>query len=251
VSIDYGEMERQFLATLKADTGRSLEEWMAAISAQGLAHRNDTIDWLRRQGFMFSKASWLERIHNNDGKPLYGEGGSRRPAAPPRKERPPERPPVAAATPAAPLRPVPAEPAAVAPLPPSPSPPDRMPVAASDSDPAAIEALIARAKAYRPLAAFLIAEIRKIHPTAAVRAEETHLAFHQAGSVLAVLLISPRELRLGLALKDGPAPSPLVPAKLPAVVRAPAISHAAVLTDARQLTPQLRDAIRAAAAPPA
>ncbi|WP_334146560.1 DUF4287 domain-containing protein, partial [Hyphomicrobium sp.] len=65
MSIDYGERERQFLETLKSDTGRALDEWMTAIAAEGLTQRNDIIDWLRREGFMFSKASWIERIHNN------------------------------------------------------------------------------------------------------------------------------------------------------------------------------------------
>ena len=64
MSTDYAAKEREFLDSLKADTGRDLSEWMAAIRAQALPHRNDIIDWLRQQGFMFSRASWLERIHN-------------------------------------------------------------------------------------------------------------------------------------------------------------------------------------------
>src|SRR5690606_7855327 len=91
VSTDYGEKERQFLETLEADTGRGLDAWMAAIAAAGLADRNDIIDWLRRQGFMFSKASWIERIHNNGGRPLYAGAGS--PRARPRPRNLPPRPP--------------------------------------------------------------------------------------------------------------------------------------------------------------
>src|SRR6476659_8716110 len=71
MSTDYAAKEREFLDSLKADTGRDLSEWMAAIRAQALPHRNDIIDWLRQQGFMFSRASWLERIHNNAGRPIY------------------------------------------------------------------------------------------------------------------------------------------------------------------------------------
>ena len=78
MAVDYGAKEREFLAGLQADTGRDLAQWMAAIDGAGLAHRNDIIDWLRRQGFMFSKASWLERIHHNGGRPLYGEGAADR-----------------------------------------------------------------------------------------------------------------------------------------------------------------------------
>lgn len=71
MSKDFEDKEREFLETLKADTGRDLAEWMEAISNQGLPHRNDVIDWLRLQGFIFSRASWLERIHANDGRPIY------------------------------------------------------------------------------------------------------------------------------------------------------------------------------------
>ena len=89
MSTDYGAKEREFLDALKADTGRALDEWMSAIAAQGLTQRNDIIDWLRRQGFMFSKASWIERIHNNGGRPIYADAGMQRPRARP---RPPSRP---------------------------------------------------------------------------------------------------------------------------------------------------------------
>jgi len=65
------EEEREFLAELKARSGRDLAEWMAAISAQGFTDKNHVIDWLRAQGFPFARASWLERIHNNGGKPIY------------------------------------------------------------------------------------------------------------------------------------------------------------------------------------
>src|SRR5262245_51167439 len=65
------EEEREFLAGLKARTGRDLAEWMAAIAAQGFQDRNEIIDWLRTQGLPFARASWLERIHRNGGKPIH------------------------------------------------------------------------------------------------------------------------------------------------------------------------------------
>ncbi|MFX8230931.1 hypothetical protein ABTL16_19260, partial [Acinetobacter baumannii] len=64
--------ERAFIEALKADTGRDLGSWMAAIRASGYTGRNDVIDWLRQQGFTFAHASWLERIHHNGGKLIYG-----------------------------------------------------------------------------------------------------------------------------------------------------------------------------------
>lgn len=71
MSRDYAEKEKAFLETLKADTGRDLGEWMEAVTAQGFTQRNDIIDWFRHQGFIFSRASWLERIHHNGGRPIY------------------------------------------------------------------------------------------------------------------------------------------------------------------------------------
>ena len=84
MATDFGEKEREFIDGLKENTGRDLGEWMQAISAAGLGHRNDIIDWLRHKGFMFSKASWLERIHHNGGKPIYADVP---------KEAAPRRPP--------------------------------------------------------------------------------------------------------------------------------------------------------------
>src|SRR5688500_12412000 len=68
---DEQEEEREFLSDLKARSGRDLAGWMAAISAQGFADKNETIDWLRAQGFPFARASWLERIYKNGGRPIY------------------------------------------------------------------------------------------------------------------------------------------------------------------------------------
>ncbi|KAB2939990.1 MAG: hypothetical protein F9K20_15165, partial [Hyphomicrobium sp.] len=101
MATDFGEKERAFIDGLKENTGRDLDEWMAAISAAGLAHRNDIIDWLRHKGLMFSKASWLERIHHNGGKPIYvGVPKEAAPRRPPRRRR--ETPAVGTAAPQSP-----------------------------------------------------------------------------------------------------------------------------------------------------
>ncbi len=71
MTAEYEEKEREFLANLEADTGRDLAAWMEALTREGLADRNARIDWLRHQGFIFSWASWLERIHHNGGRPIY------------------------------------------------------------------------------------------------------------------------------------------------------------------------------------
>jgi hypothetical protein len=239
MSIDYGERERQFLETLKADTGRTLDEWMAAIAAEGLTHRNDIIDWLRRQGFLFSKASWLERIHNNGGRPIYADAGSRRPRA-----RPQPRPRLVVVPTAPPPAP------AAAPPPAQPAPTPTAPVTTADADPAAVDALLARAKAYRPLATYVIAEIRKKVPDVAVLPHDGYFIFRRGQSDFALLAVSARELRLALALTSIPAGAALEPAKLPGLRGAPAVTHMAVLTDARQVTPALLAAVAQAAAAP-
>jgi hypothetical protein len=226
MSTDYGEKEREFLDELQADTGRSLPAWMEAISAQGLADKNDIIDWLRQQGFMFWKASWLERIHANGGRPVYGEA------------------PVAAPEPSSPQAPVAApgpEPAAAAPMPPADSP------AAPAAD-AALEELLARAKALRPLARHILKEIARTVPGAGAREDGGHVSIRLSRE-FAVLAVSPRELRLGLALPGREAAVPLVAARFPAPAYrvSPAITHMIALTDARQIdAPLLAAVVRAA-----
>ena len=82
MSTNYAEMERAFIASLGQDTGRDLGQWMTAISESGQSERNAIIDWLRLQGFPFSKASWLERIHHNGGRLIYGGQATRAPQRP-------------------------------------------------------------------------------------------------------------------------------------------------------------------------
>jgi hypothetical protein len=262
---DYGERERQFLDTLKADTGRTLEEWMIAITGEGLRERNEIIDWLRRQGFiMFSKASWIERIHNNGGKPIYADAGATRarPAArppSPRKEPEPSQrdasetppPPETTSAPAVAARIIPFPVAAPSPPTSSPSPTPTPPPAATPtvaaSNPVSLDALLGRAKAYRPLAVYVIAEIGKAVPNVTQRLLDGGIAFGTNGREFAVLAITAKELKLGLALSTTPADTALEPARI-AVRGAPAVTHMALLTDARQITAPLIAAIVEAAA---
>lgn len=247
MSTDYGEKERQFLETLKADTGRALEDWMGAIAAQGLSGRNEIIDWLRQQGFMFSKASWVERIHNNGGKPIYADVGTRRPrppaqptvAQPQSKTVMPPRTPTSSA--GDPSDSPPAEPTK------DPQRASTVPTSSAGADLAAFDAMLARAKAYRPLAVFLIAEIRKAVPSVSVRLLDGGLAFCTDERDFAVLAISSKELKLGLRL-ERPAPDvALEPSRL-TLRAAPPMTHMAVLTDARQVGPALIETVKQAAA---
>lgn len=246
MSIDYGERERQFLETLKADTGRTLEEWLAAIAAEGLTHRNDIIDWLRRQGFMFSKASWIERIHNNGGRPIYADTGAPRTRRP-RTPAPPFLVVADTQPAAAPPQPAPQPQPQPPTLPPPPQPAAPVPAPPAAETAPALDTLLARAKAFRPLAVFVIAEVRKTVPGVAVLPRDGHVVFRHRDADIALLAISARELRLGLALKGAPAIPTELP-RFPSVRGAPPMSHMVVLTDARQITPALLGAVAGAAA---
>jgi hypothetical protein len=203
---DEAEEERTFLADLEARSGRDLAQWMAAIAAQGLADRNAIIDWLRAQGFPFARASWLERIHANGGRPIYMDAGE------------------AKATPPAPR----------------PAAPARVP---SKREAAEIERLLAAAKGYRPLYQMLEAEIRAAVPGVQVVPRSTYISL-RAPTEFAAVGLQATELRLGLDLGDRPFDPPLQPAKVKGA--GPAITHMLVLTDARQVNTDLLNFIKAA-----
>lgn len=240
---DYGEKERQFLESLEAETGRDLAGWMAAIAEANLSRRNDIIDWLRRQGFVFSKASWLERIHHNGGKAIYAARAERRAPARRRREASPavERAPTAETTGTI----IPFRPRQEASPPPAPAAVSAEAQEAYDR----LAAIIASAKAFRPLATFLLAEIRKAVPKATFAVEGSHIVIAAPGE-FAVVAISPRELRLGIVLPGAPLTPPFQAAKFPGAASRipPGVTHMVVLTDARQVDYVLLTRLREAAA---
>ncbi len=253
MSNDEAEKERDFLASLKSDSGRELGEWMSAIDASAADERNDIIDWLRRQGFTFAKASWLERIHHNNGRPIYLEDGL-----------------VTAVTNAATAKTTAGKPnlvvvsdsSAIAPtnLDNTPTnaanenqPAETALAALPAPDPDQLEKLLQSAKAYRPLAQFLVREIATAVPSATQHPSGSEITFANPNP-FAVLVVSPKALRLALSLGDTPVEPPLEPAKFPqASVRVSAqisqnLTHIAVLTDARQVNDVLIGQITRAAA---
>jgi hypothetical protein len=183
---------------------------MAAIDAAQLAGRNAIIDWLRPQGFSFSNASWIERIHHNGGRPIYLD------KAPPRRVE--RRRPKGDDAPGPPT--------------PPPVPPPAPAARAEPGDPYGVEDLLAAGKAYRPLAAMLIEQVRQTLPGVRVSPRAGLISFARPNE-LAVLSVTARELRLGLDLGDRPFAAPLAKAKLAGA--SAAISHMLVLTDARQV----------------
>ena len=223
---DEREEEREFLERLQARTGRDLAQWMAAITLEGFADKNQVIDWLRTQGFSFPRASWLERIHANGGKPIYGTA----PAKP--QASVPEKPPVAASV----RQPTPV-PAAPAPAQPPIAPP---PVAA-----AALEKLISAAKGYRPLYHMLERAIRGAVPALVLTPRAGFISLG-APAEFAAITLHATEIRLGLDLGDRPFDSLVQKTKLKGP--GPAITHMVVLTDARQINGELLSLLEGARA---
>lgn len=239
MATDFGEKEREFIEGLKENTGRDLEEWMRAISEAGLPHRNDIIDWLRHKGLMFSKASWLERIHHNGGKPIYaGVGGDSAPRRPPQRRYEGPSPAAPAPRPAvpAPAAAPDARPAAVV-----------TPRAPAASPPGDLDALVAKAKAYRPLAQHVLSRLREVRPSAGLDVRDSAVAFG-APSPFAVLGISARELRLHLALGDHPFDEVVKKGQAGGGLgKGETLSHMLVLNDARQVDARFMELVALAA----
>jgi uncharacterized protein DUF5655 len=228
---DEAEEEREFLEGLKARTGRDLAEWMAAIAAQGFHDKNEIIDWLRSQGLPFARASWLERIHRNGGKPIHADA----PAETPEAAAHPSVVVDAAARPAEPRR-TPASRPAAAPR----SEPEAPPPADGAQE---LEKLVSAAKGYRPLYHLLEAQIRQAIPGVLFAARGRYVSVGAPGEFAAVTL-HPTEIRLGLDLGDRPADTQVQKAKLRGP--GPAITHMVLLTDARQVNGELQALVRAA-----
>lgn len=226
---DEREEERDFLERLQARTGRDLAQWMAAITLEKFADKNQAIDWLRAQGLSFQRASWLERIHANGGKPIYGS------ASP--KLQTPEPLKVAAASAAAKPQPPPvATPASVGAPTPAPPPPTAPAPALPPDAAAALEKLIATAKGYRPLYQMLESAIRGTIHNLNLTPRPGYISLGAPAEFAAVTLHA-TEVRLGLDLGERPFDALLQKSKLKGP--GPAISHMAVLTDARQVNSEL------------
>jgi hypothetical protein len=176
MSTDYAEMERDFVASLKEDTGRDLAGWMVAIGECGHSDRNAIIDWLRHQGFQFSWASWLERIHHNGGRLIYADDVGHAPPIVPAK--PPD---------------VTMHATRSFPNVPRPSPPPRvMNPAVPGHD---VERLLADAKGLRPLADLVLREVARTVPDVEFTAKSSFIAIG-APQTFAALVPSPKALRL-------------------------------------------------------
>lgn len=234
MSSDLAEKEREFIAGLAEDTGRDLAGWMAAIAETGLSQRNDIIDWLRHQGFQFAWASWLERIHHNDGRLIYANDADRA-TAPNRRPSPrePSDEPPARARPFREWRPQP---------PPSPAS-ATAPAAAISGDP--IQHLLSEAKGLRPLAEHVLREIGRAVPGTEFAATAIFVMM-SAPNPFAALHAGPKKLRL--YANFGPAGAKRSKPAEPANKTAPPFREMLLLDDVRELDEDFQRLIRAAAA---
>ncbi len=235
MSRNFIDLERDLIEDLERRTGRTLAEWMVAIDAANLGGKNAVIDWLRPQGFTFANASWLERIHNNGGRPIYLDQPEHQQAAQGTGQPPPCPPAQVSSAP----KPVRAKPAMQPPSPPArPVPPVPPP------DTPAISSILAQGKAYRPLAEMLLREIERVLPDITAAPEGGLISLFRPHR-LGVLQVTPRELRLGLMLADTPLAPPYIRARIPGAD--PQIMHMIVLNDARQISSALMADIELAA----
>ncbi len=230
--------EREFLANLSGDTGRDLAAWMDAIKTSAHSERNDIIDWLRAQGFTFSKASWLERIHHNNGRPIYIEDQKQSEADTQNANF--EKPKLVSSSPAL-------ENQEEMPPPKEPQPPPTLDVAEQNeastlvpADVSALEKTLSAGKAYRPLAQYLLQEITLALPSATCH-PTTYAITIANPNPFAVLDITTKGLRFALSLETADDDSPLDLAKFPnpsirvAAQISQGLTHLAILTDARQV----------------
>ena len=239
MSKDPRDKEEEFIAGLAEDTGRDLAQWMAMIDAQTFAHRNDMIDWLRQRGLTFAKASRLERIHHNGGKPVYAEKPAVR-ITPAEIQRPYAKPMLQTAV----QGPVPPLPSLVA----APQPPPAVAIAmplTSNSPAGDLATFLARAKGYRPLAELLIRSIRTAVPATLIAVHDTH-ADLAAPVVFGALAVTAKDVRLALDLGEHPFAADIKRLRLPGV--AAALNHTIVLNDARRIDNALMTLVAAAAA---
>lgn len=236
MATDYAEKERQFVDALHADTGKSLADWMLAITDAKLTNRNDIIDWLRHNGFQFARASWLERIHHNGGRLIYGDDSGRdgQKATPPTPDA--TRPSTSAMRADEPLPT--AQHAA-------PTSDNVMPFRLPASKPPAIDpdivALLGQAKGLRPLAELVVREILVSVPASRPIASSPLIVFETV-KPFAALWPQPKKLRLygDFPPSDG---NDGVKGADTALKSPPPFARMIALDDARQIDRRLRELI--------
>lgn len=251
---DYAEKEREFIESLADDTGRDLDQWMQAISAAGHSQRNDIIDWLRQQGFAFPKASWLERIHHNSGRLIYGGNAVVTVPVRPAHSLPAHVIPAHARR----LASAPQDETVTAAASASPAPnKTNTNVAGSrateygadlghvpGSSPDEVAQFLSAAKGLKPLAEFVLREMEAAIPGISYAVAAPYLSI-AAPAAFAALFPAPKELRLYADFGAGSGER-VRKADTTAGRGAPPFPNVLVLNDARQIDATFRDLVAAA-----
>ena len=72
-----GELEKEFIDTAKAQTGRTLLEWLSLVKSSGIEKRNEILEWLKKgHGLNHMQAQFISGIYLNNGNPVYINGNS-------------------------------------------------------------------------------------------------------------------------------------------------------------------------------
>ena len=67
-----GEFEKEFIATAKEKTGKTVEQWVPVLKVSGLSRQMEILNWLKADHkFSHMQASLLVRLYLNNGKPVY------------------------------------------------------------------------------------------------------------------------------------------------------------------------------------
>lgn len=143
--------------------------------------------------------------------------------------------------------------------PPSPTLPEAAPSGGAIGPPArrletripalAIDDVLAKAKAYRPLAMHLMRMIEGALASLKITPGPGYLLLSVSSTPFALMAVSGKDIRLALRLPDGVACAHPRPIKLPVTLAraAQGMTHMAVLTDARQIDDELINLVRRAA----
>ena len=112
-----------------------------------------------------------------------------------------------------------------------------------------LDTVLAKAKGFRMLASYVLAEIAKAVPGSSATPGAAHVVLSKGAQPFAVLAISAKELRLGLVLAGAAVEAPYQGAKAASFSadHGSALTHMAVLNDARQVNGALLARVREAA----
>ena len=67
-----GEIEKEFIETAEAKTGKTLQNWLNLVQSSRIEKRNDILEWLKKgHGLNHLQAQLITGIYVNNGNPVY------------------------------------------------------------------------------------------------------------------------------------------------------------------------------------